>query len=438
MNVLFLEKNLREIDKLGPLYIARVLKDNGHNVDLLQTDYDDPFTYILNNKVDWVMFSIMTGQESYVRRMSKAIKNLSPSIRICVGGPHVTFDLSYPDKEPNVDVFIRGPGELVINDIVESGITGDILIAPYPDIDSIPTPYRNIMYKYPEFKDSPIRRFITMRGCPHNCSYCFNCSFKDIYKNDIKKFLSRRDPEKVIDEILEVKREFGLGYVYFNDDNFSIYPDWVEAFCKLYKKEVSLPFGTGMRADTVDYNLLKMLRDAGMVFTNFALETKSEDLQRNLLNRGNVNNNQIIDAVKHCKELGIKTRILNMIGLPIENPLEEALDTLEFNKELYPTDSWAAIFQPYPYTKLYEYSIEHGYLDPDKIGDDPRTFYESSVLNIKDKEKIEMLQKWWFFFVRYKVDPEFVKLLIGVPLTKDDEMKITQARRDIARDELYV
>lgn len=432
---------MRGIDKLGFLYIARVLKEGGCGVDFLQTDFDDPIKYLQNHKIDWVMFSIMTGEQFYVREMAARIKRLFPHIKICVGGPHVTFDPDYPKRESNVDVFVRGPGELVIKKIVEGVIKDRIVLAPFPEINSLPTPYRKIMYKYPEFRKAGMRRFITMRGCPHSCSYCFNATLRKIYPDHLRKMLQRRYPEKVIEEILEVRREFGLSYVYFNDDNFAMNRSWLDRFCKLYKKRVGLPFGTGMRADYVTRDLLRMLRNAGMVFTNFALETVDEDLQRNLLKRGGkIDNNQILKAIQWCRELGIKTRLLNMIGLPIPNPLKEALDTLKFNMKVRPTDSWAAVYQPEPNTELYYYCVTNGYLNPVDLEDtqSTQTFYGKSVLKIRDKDKIERLQRWWYFLVRYKVNLNFVKYLLEVDLSEETEKKLRLTRLMMAKKKLYL
>ena len=437
MNILFLDKNLRSIDKLGFLYIARVLKDNGHNVDYLQTDFDDPIAYLKENKIDWVMFSIVTGEQYYVKEMAEKIRRLFPNIKMCAGGPHVTFDINYAEFEKNVDFFVRGAGELVINDIVKGKIKEKVVLGPLPDINAIPVPYRNILYKYPQFGRSKLKRFITMRGCVHSCSYCFNSSLRRTYPSEIPKFLARRDPEKVIEEIIQVRDEFGLGYVYFNDDVFSVYPKWIDKFCKLYKEKVNLPFATSMRADMVNYDILFKLHDAGLCFTNFALETVSEDLQRNLLKRGNINNSQIINAIEICKELRIKTRLQNMIGLPIPNPLEEALDTIEFNQKLAPTDSWVAIYQPEPYTELYDYCVENGYFNPKDLEGVAQTFYGKSVLKIKDKEKINRLAKWWFYLVRYNVDRSFIEELLEIELSEEDARKLQEKRWAIASEELY-
>lgn len=436
MKILFLEKNLRGIDKLGPLYIARMLVDGGHEVDLLQTDKEDYLSKL--DDVDWVMFSLLTGEQGYVREIASKIKETHPSIKICAGGPHVTFDLSYPEREPNVDFFVRGAGELIINDIIDGKIKDRVVLGPFPDIDEIPTPYRDMMYKYPELGKAKMKRFISVRGCPGKCTYCFNMAFRNIYSDCAKLLYKRRNPQKMIDEILEVRDQFGLGYVYFNDDNFSIDPTWVKEFCTLYKDQVDLPFGTGMRPDTVTPDSLKVMADANMVLTNYALETQNPLYQKYLLGRGPVNE-ALQNIMWVTTDLGIKTRILNMIGLPIPNPLEEALETLKFNMRLHPTDSWAAIYQPEPFTRLYDICIEKGYYKPDEnYWTSAHTFYETSVLNIKDKVKIERLQKWWFYLARHRIDQSFIEMLLDVPLTEDVENMLTTKKRKIARRELYL
>ena len=45
MNILFVERKLRT-DKLGILYLSRILKDAGHNVDLVETESEDIHEYM--------------------------------------------------------------------------------------------------------------------------------------------------------------------------------------------------------------------------------------------------------------------------------------------------------------------------------------------------------------------------------------------------------
>lgn len=52
----------------------------------------------------------------------------------------------------------------------------------------------------------------TSGGCPYNCIFCFSPWKKVRFRN----------PSKVIEELKLLKEEYGVNYVNFSDDNFTI------------------------------------------------------------------------------------------------------------------------------------------------------------------------------------------------------------------------
>ena len=126
-----------------------------------------------------------------------------------------------------------------------------------------------------------------------------------------------------------------------------------------------------------------------------------------------------------------------MIGLPIENPLKDALNTLKFNMKNKVDDSWVSIYQPYPKTKLGEYCLEHGFVKGDLLNSCADSFFDESRLNIPDKEKIQRLQKWWYFIIEQNMPMDLVNLLLEIPLTKDNMDKLQKLRYEHSRRKLY-
>jgi hypothetical protein len=123
-----------------------------------------------------------------------------------------------------------------------------------------------------------------------------------------------------------------------------------------------------------------------------------------------------------------------MIGLPVENPLEDALETLKMNQKINPTDSWAAIFQPFPRTDLWKYCLDKGLITEDTQA---QAFYEHTPLSIPDADKINRLHKWWFFAIKYQWPIELIKILLDTPLTIEQEQKIQDYRWEVAKGLLY-
>ena len=89
MNILFIENKLR-IDKLGILYLSAILKQNGHSVELLQDKVDDINSYLDNNKVDFILYSVMSGEHSWYLNKNKELKQ-KYNFKSIFGGPHFTF-----------------------------------------------------------------------------------------------------------------------------------------------------------------------------------------------------------------------------------------------------------------------------------------------------------------------------------------------------------
>ena len=433
MNIVFIENKLR-IDKLGILYLSAVLKQHGHSVELFQWQDGNIQYYLEKNPVDCICYSVMSGEQKFYTGVNWELKFKLPyKFKSIFGGPHFTF---FPEQEQDnrlIDHIVIGPGELVINDIVEGKITDKVVKGIIPTLEDLPEPDRSILYKYPEFGDANMKRFIASRDCHNACTYCFNHSYHKIFKDQKNKFFQRTTPTKMVQEIINVKNTYNLQMVYFNDDNFISDIDWLREFANEYKEKINLPYCGSLRANNITPEVIKLLAYSGCHFMNIALESANRDTQV-MLRRGQITNDQVLTAVKLLEDSGIKVRLQNMIGLPVENPLEDALETYEFNKLANPTDSWASILQPFYGTDIWKYCIEHNFINEHT---DCTTFYDGSQLDIPNKSEIENLHKWWYFAVKYKLPTEFLRILLTQELTKETKDMIQKYRWELTSKEIY-
>lgn len=424
--ILFLENSLRT-DKLAPLYLSAILKQKGHDVDLVQVAKSGLHSL---DGVDFVAASVMTGEHTWFLDMFSDLKR-EEKVKILVGGPHFTF---FPeDANDAIDHIVIGPGEEVLPKIIDGSITDRVVKAPLlGDLDKYPEPDRSILYKYPEFGEAGMKRFITSRDCPNSCTYCFNHLYHRLYKDEKGKFFRKRAPRLVIDEIKNVRSQYGLKMVYFNDDDLLCNKEWLLEFLDIYDKEVQLPFCGSIRANNVEPKIMERFGQ-WCSFINIALESSNPQTQR-LLRRGNINNEMVIEAITLCKKHNVKTRLQNMIGLPVTNPLEDALETLQFNIDVDPTDSWAAIFQPFPKTDAWTLCKDKNILRENM---DCTTFYDESVLNIPNRTEIASLHKWWYYAAKYKMPMDLVRILIKQKLDNNIKQELQQLRWDNSAKELY-
>ncbi|MHA2232085.1 MAG: B12-binding domain-containing radical SAM protein [Candidatus Hodarchaeales archaeon] len=280
-----------------------------------------------------------------------------------------------------------------------------------------------------------MKRFIAGRDCRHSCTYCFNHLYHKIFKDQKDRFFQITSPRKMVEEVKQVKRDWGLELAYFNDDDLACDRNWLVEFCQLFAKETGLEFCGSVRADSLDHELVKLMAQSGCTFLNIALESSRPSTQR-ILRRGNVTNGDIAYALEWCRKFEIKTRLQNMIGLPVDDPLEDALETLAFNIRFEPTDSWVSMFQPYPKTDAWQYCIDKGLLDEYRMAP---TFVEDTILNFPYPihQRLGNLAKWWHFAVKHKLSRKAVLDLIDIPLTTNQKGIMQKYRWEQAAKELY-
>ena len=363
--VIFLQRIWHECG--GPEIISAVLKKYGHNVDLfIERDVDALLDKIRSD--DILVFSVMTGEHHWALKAAGKIKN-KIGVLIVFGGPHPTY---FPEiiNHPAVDIVCRGEGEFAMMDLANAydkgaDFTGiPNLLVKYDnkikenevrpliyDLDTLPFPDRGIYYKYRLLKNSPLKTFMASRGCPFSCSFCFNEKLRSIYSNK-GRYVRFRSPRNMINEIKETDSKYGLKSIYFVDDLFVLNPAWLKEFVSIYKKEVKKPFVCSANINTLNEEVIKLLKDSGCYAVSFGIETGNEELRYKLLNK-RITNNQIEEIGCILKEYKLKSMAFNIIGLPGETT-ENALETIRINIKMGVDYPRCSMLTPYPGTRIAE------------------------------------------------------------------------------------
>ena len=139
-----------------------------------------------------------------------------------------------------------------------------------------------------------------------------------------------------------------------------------------------------------------------MHIISFANESGNYRTRKEILDRDEPN--ELIE--RGCELLhryGIKFRMQNMLGLPVDDPLADALETLRFNIKCRPILSWCSLLQAYPGTVIADWVVKRGLVKSmeDLLPLVNSTFFDESSLPIQDKKKIERLHKYWSAVVRW-------------------------------------
>jgi radical SAM superfamily enzyme YgiQ (UPF0313 family) len=431
MRVLFVEKQI-DYEPLGLLYLSSVLRQAGHEVRLAVAAGEDPVAVAQAWQPRVVGYSIYTGSQTYYRDLNLRVKAAVDVVSV-FGGPHPTY---FPEfiEEPGVDAICLGEGEGAILDLVntlEEGrpltglqdwwfkVNGQIernQVRPLVnDLDQLPFPDRELLFEKDEFtRQTGIKHFITSRGCPYDCTYCFNHALAEIYRGKGKR-LRQMSVDKVIDEVRSVQDHYPMQFVVFLDDLFIVYEDWLRELAVNFPARVGLPFFCNVRANLVTPEKVALLKQAGCASVGMGLETGNAALRNQVLKR-NLSEEQIVEASRLIREAGIQLLTTNMLGLP-GGTLELDFETLALNHACRPAYANAFLYQPYPRTELGEYARENGHVEGSLDDIDPSA-WERSVLRFstpEEKRQIENLNKLFALAVEWPSLTGLARWLIKLP-----------------------
>ncbi|MDQ7779338.1 MAG: radical SAM protein, partial [Planctomycetota bacterium] len=155
------------------------------------------------------------------------------------------------------------------------------------------------------------------------------------------------------EELLRVKREWGLEIVKFYDDLFPFEPGkGLEEFAREYRTKVALPFHCLTRAERMTDDFARLLKEAGCYSISMSIESGNEEYRRKYLRR-HMSDRTILDAYSTCRKYGINTFANTILGLP-GTELEDEFRSVEINLEAGADLALFPIFHPYPTTELAE------------------------------------------------------------------------------------
>ena len=431
MKVLFVSEYLPQ-EMLGLMWLSRAIKDAGHECKALFLPDRAWKEKAREYAPDVLAYSLTTGMHLYFADVNRALKRILPDAISVFGGPHPTFTPEFVETE-GVDAICRGEGELAMVELLnklQAGQdyyetenfhfkhreTGEIIRNTQrplvQDLDHLGFPDRDIIYEAGDiYANSDRKVFVTQRGCPMNCSFCFHHAWKKkVYGAKNKEYTRKRSVSHVIAEINDVRKRYNLKFVHFLDDIFNLRNDWLEEFCERYPKEVGLPFDVILMANMTTERHIELLSKAGCVYARIAFEAAS-DYVRNAVFRKNTTRKQLTDASEWIRKYGVRLGSLNMLGGP-GGTIEDELDTIRLNIECKVDHPLVSIMQPYPEFDIADMTRDMGYAVA-AYDDFPEKFNRTSAILFENKHQIENLHKIFPMAVRFpslmKVAPWMIK-----------------------------
>lgn len=431
MKILFVVSDLT-LESLGIMYLSSMLKGAGHEVKLAAVREDDVVDIARRFRPGVIGYGLHSGLQHQLLTLNGRLKE-SLDFFAAFGGPHPTFFPEMIDL-PGVDGVCIGEGDLAMLELVrrlEAGApptdvpnwwirhAGQVHrnpVAPLvQDLDSLPFPDRELIRGREQYlKHRKMRTILTGRGCPFDCTYCFNHAYLDIYGRTWAK-VRRRSVDHVVEEARLLKTEYGAEFLYFADDTFILHPAWVEEFSHRYRREVGLPFVCNVRANLVNDDLVRLLKEAGCHSACMGVETADDHL-RNVLFKRHMSAQQMIDAARTLDRYGINLYTANIVGIPTGS-LDVDLETLKLNVAMEPQAVHVGLLQPFPGTQIRRFAEEHGLLESADV-EMPASLYTGSVIKMPpgEKRRVQNLAHLFPLIVEVPFLLPLARRLAGLPL----------------------
>jgi radical SAM superfamily enzyme YgiQ (UPF0313 family) len=290
----------------GLMYIASVLRDNGHYVENYAQDqyhYSEKhlLEHLLINSFDVVGISFVSGYYPYkkMKEIMTIINKLDQKPIVIAGGHMFQHDPEYFLRRFGIDFIINGEGIDTIKELLPHESVGhdewrideidgisylddDRYIKnksrkliknpddiPLPAWDLYPIDYYALIK--PPKAESGDRVFpvLSSYGCYGDCNFC----------QRMEKGMRLRSPENIVMEIKYLKEEYNINYIFFSDELFVVSKKrGMELANAFLEADLNIKYWCCGRLDRVDREVLSLMKKSGCVFVNYGIESYDNEM----------------------------------------------------------------------------------------------------------------------------------------------------------------
>jgi radical SAM superfamily enzyme YgiQ (UPF0313 family) len=379
------------LQPLGVLYIAALLKEHGIDVSVIDADIegltvDEMAARILSTEPDLVGFSLMTPQLIPALQTSVRLKEARSDLIIVLGGAHL--DSTHDDVFSMADCFdfaVNGEGEIALLEVVQNiqrygrenlakclaGVgnviyrdeSGRVVRNPslpfLPRLDDLPSVDYDMIdinkYTIPTMAGDYVISMMLSRGCPFKCTFCDA-------PTTMGKKLRFWSMERIIHDIRHLTEKYGCTNFVFKDSTFTANKKWADQFCDaLIQSGLKIKWRCNTRVNLVPPPLLQKMAQAGCYVINFGVESGHPTILKNIEKETKIED--VYDAHRRCRKLGIRTYATFLVGSPGETE-ETVRATITVAKGIRPNLAMFFVATAYPGTPLYDQAVAQGMVEP--------------------------------------------------------------------------
>ena len=354
---------------LGLMSVSSLLE--GHEVEILDMKVDRLEEEDIRKKMslaDIVGISVLTPSVASALELCRLAKQYG--CLTVLGGVHPSL-VPQIVENPEVDIVIRGEGELSFKEITDGKSLNCIAGISYKDGDKVvhnpdrvpanlsdlPYPRRDLVFKYRGKYMAWGKRLDalnTARGCPYKCSFC--CVPK------VWRGYRERTPREVVNEIKQMDADAEI--IAFVDDNFCNNMKRVEEICDLIIQE-----GLNDRLYSCFSRIDSIVKHPEVVDKMFAANLRVVFIGIEAASQASLDKmkkkTKLDDIYKACsilEEKGIMIWAGHIIG-NLEDKYEDVAALIQLSKSLPIDIAQYTVITPYPGTELYETAKEKNLID---------------------------------------------------------------------------
>jgi anaerobic magnesium-protoporphyrin IX monomethyl ester cyclase len=384
---------------MGLGYIASVLEEHGHDVEVYSQDkyhYPDAHLtqYLDDHHYDIAMVSVIAGYYQYNKllKISAAINESKNRPTYIIGGYGPTPEPEYFIKKTGADIVAMGEGEhttvVLMKALDEKTPLSEVSGIAFKDGAKVTINQRSPLIKdldtisWPAYKKFPIDYYrlereprmektdfgmplMSARGCTFKCTFC--------YRMDTG--YRARNPVDLLDEVEYLHKEFGITYVSFQDDLLMSSVEHTENVCREFRRRnLPVKWNCNGRLNYCSVELVKMMKDSGCVFINYGIEAMDNEVLKNM--KKGLRTEMVVKGIEMTLEAGISPGLNMMFGNIGDNKrtLKEAVDFLLKYDDFAQMRTIRPV-TPYPGSPLYYDAIDKGLIK------DVADFYENKHVN---------------------------------------------------------